>query len=237
MAKMSTGKIYNFVILSLLLICVATAVVLYDSYSRLREQNAESLLDESKLAYRIDKLEAERQYKREYYYRLVHDDDFAERVIREKLGYVGQNEIVFRFKDSTPLGAYDAKPRQIAPKPEEKKAEQAAAISPAPETDSNADSPAEQKSFLRKLFSREKPAEEAPRLKTDSVEPAAQASAQVPAQSQPAETKEKNAPIRLPEFKQSAPAQSQTSPQAETAAHAPKKLPPRTPNSIRFRAD
>jgi len=228
---MSTGKIYNGVILLLLAVCAATAVVLYDSYSKIREQNAESLLDESKLAYRIDKLESEKRYKQEYYHRLVHDDDFAERVIREKLGYVGKNEIVFRFKDSTPLGADDAKPRQIAPKPEEKKAEQAAAISPAPA----ADSPAEQKSFLRKLFSREKPAEEAPQLKTDSIDPAAQASAQ--AQSQPAETKEKNAPIRLPEFKQSAPAQSQTSPQAETAAPAPKKLPPRTPNSIRFRAD
>ena len=232
---MSTGKIYNIVILSLLAICAATAFVLYDSYSKLREQNAESLLDESKLAYRIGKLEAEKRYKQEYYHRLVHDDDFAERVIREKLGYAGQNEIVFRFKDSTPLGADEAKPPKTAPKPEEKPAEQAAASGAAPETDSNADSPAAQKSFLRKLFSREKPAEEAPRIKTDSVEPPAQASARVQIQS--AETEEKNAPIRLPEYKQSAPAQSQTSPQAEAAAPAPKKLPPRTPNSIRFRAD
>lgn len=40
-------------------------------------------------------------YKKEYHTRLATDQEFAERVIRETLGYAAKNEIVFKFDDKT----------------------------------------------------------------------------------------------------------------------------------------
>ena len=45
------------------------------------------------------------RYKEEYFNRLLYDDDFAARKIREKLGLARPDEIVFRFEDSTPTAA------------------------------------------------------------------------------------------------------------------------------------
>lgn len=41
------------------------------------------------------------EYQKEYHRRLVNDDEFAARVIRETLGYSAPGEIVFKFDEKT----------------------------------------------------------------------------------------------------------------------------------------
>lgn len=100
---MGTKKIFNIIIALLLLATAAMGCLLYITWIGVREENIERRLDESRLLYQLNKLSDEKKYNEEYYRRLVYDEAFAERVIREKMGYVGKNEIVFRFKDSTPV--------------------------------------------------------------------------------------------------------------------------------------
>ncbi len=97
---MLPGGIYKVAVATALAATAATAVFIFAKWRGLREENEEIARDESKLSYRIKSLEDELAYKREYYTRLLHDDKFTERVIREKLGFVGPNELVFRFEDS-----------------------------------------------------------------------------------------------------------------------------------------
>ena len=49
----------------------------------------------------MEKLRKENAYHEEFYNRLMKDEIFAERVIRETLGYSGDKEIVFKFDDKT----------------------------------------------------------------------------------------------------------------------------------------
>ena len=100
---MSIGKIYNLIVLALLGASGAMSILLYTTWSHVREKNAEHHQDELRLLRRLNKLKADKEYNTEYYNRLIHDENFAEHVIREGLGVVGKDEIVFRFKDSTPL--------------------------------------------------------------------------------------------------------------------------------------
>ena len=54
---------------------------------------------ESRLELRI--LEAESEFKRKeaYFKRLLEDDEFLERVARQRLGYARPDELLFRFND------------------------------------------------------------------------------------------------------------------------------------------
>lgn len=83
---------------------VAFAAIAYVNWVAMREENAERDMVRQKLSDHVQKLKADREYKAQYFYRLLHDERFAERIIREKLGFVGKNEIVFRFDDSDPIG-------------------------------------------------------------------------------------------------------------------------------------
>ena len=76
------------------------AGLLYMSWRDMREENRQTDRVRSLLEDRISMLERDKKYKIEYYQRLVHDDEFAERVVREKLGFSSPGEIVFRFNDS-----------------------------------------------------------------------------------------------------------------------------------------
>lgn len=75
----------------------------------------ERVLYEQKLEYQENSLEKDRNYKREYYYRLLHDEKFAQRVIREKLGFADPRDIVFRFEDSVPTTIDDGIMPHFAP--------------------------------------------------------------------------------------------------------------------------
>lgn len=71
----------------------------------MREENTELELSRQRLAEQKQNLSDEKAYKEEYFNRLLYDDDFAARKIREKLGLARPDEIVFRFEDSTPTAA------------------------------------------------------------------------------------------------------------------------------------
>lgn len=72
------------------------AVVIYDAYCQ-----QEILVDKTNsLGRKISAFEADNEYKKNYHERLANDEEFAARVIRETLGYVGEREVVFKFDES-----------------------------------------------------------------------------------------------------------------------------------------
>lgn len=111
---MSSG-LYKLFIISLTLLIITLGVLTFFAIKNERAKNAELLMDEEKLVYRKEKLSEEKAFKEEYYYRLLHDDKFADRIIRQKLGFVGQGEIVFRFEDSEPVSIDDTFESKNAP--------------------------------------------------------------------------------------------------------------------------
>lgn len=218
-------KIYNAIIFLLLFASAAMACLFYVKWLGVREENIERRLDESRLRYNVAKLSDEKAYKEEYYYRLVHDDAFAERVIREKLGFVGKNEIVFRFKDSTPVSVDTNFGRTVVRNAEKQTREAAASQTesgqPAPQEQAEEQiKPAAEKSILRRLLS----AADEPK-KTETRE---QPSFKID-MSKPADGTRQTAATPAP---QTAAAQQAAKPEEKSAAPARKKA--RTPNSIRF---
>lgn len=214
-------KIYNAIIFLLLFASAAMACLFYVKWLGVREENIERRLDESRLRYNVAKLSDEKAYKEEYYYRLVHDDAFAERVIREKLGFVGKNEIVFRFKDSTPVSVDTNFGRTVVRNAEKQTREAAASQTesgqPAPQEQAEGQNePAAEKSILRRLFS----AADEPK-KTESQ---AQPSFKVD-MSKPSDGTRQNIATPAP---QTAAAQQAANPEQKRDEKA------RTPNSIRF---
>ena len=102
--KMGVRGIYRLMMLIMSVAIVAFAAIAYVNWVAMREENAERDMVRQKLFDHVQKLKADKEYKTQYFYRLLHDEKFAERIIREKLGFVGKDEIVFRFEDSNPVG-------------------------------------------------------------------------------------------------------------------------------------
>lgn len=100
---MGIRGIYRLIMLMLAVAIVAFATLAYVGWVGMREENRETAMSLEKLTRHMQKLEADKEYKKEYFYRLLHDQRFADHVIREKLGFVGDGEIVFRFEDSNPV--------------------------------------------------------------------------------------------------------------------------------------
>lgn len=218
-------KIYNAIIFLLLFASAAMACLFYVKWLGVREENIERRLDESRLRYNVAKLSDEKAYKEEYYYRLVHDDAFAERVIREKLGFVGKNEIVFRFKDSTPVSVDTNFGRTIVRNAEKQTREAAASQTesgqPAPQEQAEEQiKPAAEKSILRRLLS----AADEPKKTETREQPSFKIDMSKPADG----TRQTAATPAL----QTAAAQQAAKPEEKSVAPARKKA--RTPNSIRF---
>lgn len=93
-------KWYKFATVALLAASVAAGVYFYSKWRGATAENAELDASRQRLRAEIDGLQKEWERKNEYYNRLVSDGEFAERVIREKLGYAYPEDIVFRFKDT-----------------------------------------------------------------------------------------------------------------------------------------
>ena len=113
---MNSHAVYRLIIAALLMLIVGIGFVLWRGVSDARAINDELRLDEQKLLYRLKSLAEEKAYKQEYYFRLIHDDNFADRVIRQKLGFVGQGELVFKFDDSAPVSIEDPFESRVAPR-------------------------------------------------------------------------------------------------------------------------
>ena len=81
---------------------VVAGVFFYSHWLGMKQENAELTQARDNLRRRADELQKQWEYKTEYYNKLITDTKFTERVIRERLGYAYPDDIVFRFKDSTP---------------------------------------------------------------------------------------------------------------------------------------
>ena len=64
----------------------------FKEYGQFREK-------ESDLRAEIEVQKAEYDRQRTYYRRLMNDPEFLEAVVRERLGYVREGEIIFRFPE------------------------------------------------------------------------------------------------------------------------------------------
>ncbi len=93
----STSNIGRAVVFIFTAACFLTAayfgVVNYDAYLERREYVEKT----EALKLKASKIKADNDYKKEYFGRLANDGEFAARVVRETLGYVGENEIIFKF--------------------------------------------------------------------------------------------------------------------------------------------
>ena len=54
-----------------------------------------------KLAADMDELKRKVEYQKNFHARFINDEAFAERVIRETLGYSAEGEIIFKFDEKT----------------------------------------------------------------------------------------------------------------------------------------
>jgi len=86
---------------------IGMAAFLYISWCGMREETEQIRMSRRLLDDQIELLDKEKEFKNEYYYRLLHDEKFAGRVIREKLGFAEADEVVFRFDDSEPANLDD----------------------------------------------------------------------------------------------------------------------------------
>ncbi len=112
---MNSHGVYRLFIFALIVLIGGIGFLLWRAVENSKAENAELLLDEERLIDRVKELAEEKAYKEEYYFRLLHDEDFAGRVIRQKLGFVGVGELVFKFEDSAPVSIDDPFESKVAP--------------------------------------------------------------------------------------------------------------------------
>ncbi|MEM0965616.1 MAG: septum formation initiator family protein [Verrucomicrobiota bacterium] len=79
-------------ILTLLVIFAVVGRQSFKEYSQFRER-------EIQLRERIETERAEYERQRKYYRKLMNDPVFLEAVVRERLGYVREGEVIFRFEE------------------------------------------------------------------------------------------------------------------------------------------
>ena len=121
---MGIKAVYRLVILMLCALLAFSAAMSYVGWRNMREENTELELSRQRLAEQKKNLADEKAYKEEYFNRLLYDEYFAARKIREKLGLASPDEIIFRFEDSTPTSADTDEPN--IPMPEAGEAEMSA---------------------------------------------------------------------------------------------------------------
>lgn len=121
---MGIKAVYRLVILMLCALLAFSAAMSYVGWRNMREENTELELSRQRLAEQKKNLADEKAYKEEYFNRLLYDEYFAARKIREKLGLASPDEIIFRFEDSTPTSADTDEPS--IPMPEVGEAEMSA---------------------------------------------------------------------------------------------------------------
>lgn len=92
---MKTSRLLNlFFIFALLGVGVFAGSYAYQGYQKLETARSE----ESAAAERLALLEAKTDTRRTALARLKQDPEYVERIIRQKLNYVKENEVVFKFE-------------------------------------------------------------------------------------------------------------------------------------------
>ena len=86
---------FTMPVLVLLLLILFFSGLVIRTYNELKNVQ----IREARLEQRL--LEAENKFKRKeaYFKRLLEDEEFLERVARQRLGYARPNELLFRFND------------------------------------------------------------------------------------------------------------------------------------------
>lgn len=79
-------------IVSLMVVFAVVGRQNFKEYGQFREK-------EIQLSERIDSEKAEYERQRKYYRKLMNDPEFLEAVVRERLGYAREGEIIFRFPE------------------------------------------------------------------------------------------------------------------------------------------
>ena len=85
------------VLLIVILSVVSTGLFIVWTQTRREFQHFEQERLEAEME--LDKLRGEREVKEAYLRSFLGDPEFVERVIRERMGYVGADEVVFRFEN------------------------------------------------------------------------------------------------------------------------------------------
>ena len=82
-------------VLVLVLLIIFFSGLIIRTYNELKNFQ----IRESRLELRLPEAENEFKRKEAYFKRLLEDDEFLERVARQRLGYARPNELLFRFDD------------------------------------------------------------------------------------------------------------------------------------------
>ena len=90
-----TSLWFTISVLILVLLIIFFSGLVIRTYNELKNFQAREILLEQRL------IETENEFKRKeaYFKRLLEDDDFLERVARQRLGYARPDELLFRFND------------------------------------------------------------------------------------------------------------------------------------------
>ena len=90
-----TSLWFTMPVLVLVLLIIFFSGLVIRTYNELKNFQVREIRLEQRL------LEAENEFKRKeaYFKRLLEDDEFLERVARQRLGYARPDELLFRFND------------------------------------------------------------------------------------------------------------------------------------------
>lgn len=89
----------RFLLFLLIVILSVTCTGLFMVWSQSRREYDAFEEKRARFEARLDELRQEREAREAYLRAFLNDPDFVERVIRERMGYVGPGEIVFRFEN------------------------------------------------------------------------------------------------------------------------------------------
>ena len=101
MGKSGSDKVAR--VFATLLFCVSAvaaaffAMAVYEIYCE-RSNTAARV---GALAESVAAMKRHNEYQKDFHARLINDEEFAARVIRETLGYSAENEIIFKFDEKT----------------------------------------------------------------------------------------------------------------------------------------
>lgn len=104
--RMKSESYYKTLLFVLAALSVAAATVLATAFLQTWREYETVKARKTQIAADLQKLQDQIGLREEYFERLLNDGDFFERVVRQRLGYSRNGEIIFKFEpDSAKLRA------------------------------------------------------------------------------------------------------------------------------------
>lgn len=94
---MSSARFYKFLFFVMLGVTIGLVTFFGMIFTQTLRENQAFRERESALRKDLDQARMDFAYREEYLNKLLSDPEFYEKVVREKLGYVESDEILFRF--------------------------------------------------------------------------------------------------------------------------------------------